>query len=59
MREKAMEAYASIRPDAVRVAGAAVGAALAWLSGLPPIAQALLLTQASDVLTGILCAICG
>lgn len=54
-----MEAYASIRPDAVRVAGAMIGAAMTWLSGLPPIAQALLLTQASDVLTGILCAVCG
>lgn len=59
MKERAMEVMGAIRPNAVRIAGAAVGAAAAWLSGLPPIAKALLLTQGADVLTGVLCALWG
>lgn len=53
------EAVEAIRPDAVRMAGAAMGAAAAWFSGLPPIAQALMATQAADILTGVLCAVYG
>ena len=53
------DAFEAIRPDAARMAGAAAGAAAAWFSGLPAIAQALLATQAADVLTGVLCAVYG
>ncbi len=59
MREWMMEALGTIRPNAVRLAGAAIGAATAWFSGLPLIAQALLVTQGADVLTGVLCALWG
>lgn len=51
-------AFETIRPNAVRVISGAAGAAAAWFSGLPPIAQALLLAQGADVLTGVLCAVC-
>lgn len=51
-------AFEAIRPNAVRVISGAVGTAAAWFSGLPAIAQALLLTQGADVLTGVLCAVC-
>jgi len=53
------EAVESIRPNAVRMIGAAAGAAAAWFSGLPAMAQALLMTQAADVMTGLLCAVFG
>ena len=59
MMERAMEVFESVRPNVVRLTGAAVGAAAAWFSGLPPIAQALLVTQGADVLTGLLCALRG
>lgn len=52
-----MEVFDSVRPNMIRLAGAAVGAVTAWFSGLPPIAQALLLVQGADVLTGVLCAL--
>ena len=53
------EAAEAIRPDAVKMIGAAAGAAAAWFSGLPAMAQALLITQGADVLTGVLCALFG
>lgn len=59
MKERMMDVFETIRPDALRMGGAAAGALLAWITGLPPIAQALLMTQASDVLTGVLCAALG
>ena len=57
--EKIGDALEAIRPNAARVTGAAVGAAAAWFSGLPAMAQALLVTQGADVLTGLLCAVYG
>lgn len=59
MKEWAMEVFGSVRPNVVRLIGAAVGAVTAWFSGLPMIAQALLVTQGADVLTGVLCALRG
>ena len=38
---------------------AAAGAVFAWFMGLPPIAQALLIVQGADVLTGFLLALAG
>ena len=57
--EMMSEAGEAIRPNAVRMIGAAAGAAAAWFSGLPAMAQALLITQGADVLTGVLCAVFG
>ncbi|MGN0996464.1 MAG: phage holin family protein [Candidatus Ventricola sp.] len=57
MMDRLTEALDALRPNALRLAGAAAGAVAAWFSGLPPIAQAMLLTQAADVLTGLLCAL--
>ncbi|MBQ4265126.1 MAG: phage holin family protein [Clostridia bacterium] len=59
MKEGIREIADSVRPDMVRLAGAWIGLAAAWFAGLPPIAQALLLTQGADVITGLLCAIKG
>ena len=53
------EAAEAIRPNAVRMISAAAGGAMAWFSGLPTMAQALLITQGADVLTGLLCAVFG
>lgn len=57
--ELAAEALGAVRPNAARMLGAAVGAAAAWFTGLSAIAQALLVAQAGDVLTGVLCALLG
>ena len=53
------EAAEAIRPNAVRIISAAAGGAMAWFSGLPAMAQALLITQGADVLTGLICAVFG
>ena len=53
------EAAEAIRPNAVRMISAAAGGAMAWFSGLPAMAQALLITQGADVLTGLICAVFG
>lgn len=47
------------RPNVFRMMSAAAGTLVSWFSGLPAIAQALLLTQGADVLTGLLAAIKG
>lgn len=48
-----------LRPNVFRLLGAGAGALLAWFSGLPAIAQALLVVQGADVLTGLLAAMLG
>lgn len=48
-----------LRPSLPRMTGAAAGAICAWFSGLPPIAQALLIVQSADILTGLLAAVMG
>lgn len=53
------EATSGLRPSVVKWLGAAAGWAAAWWAGLPAIAQALLMVQAADVLTGLLCALTG
>lgn len=53
------EATSGLRPSVVKWLGAAAGWAAAWWAGLPAIAQALLMVQAADVLTGVLCALTG
>lgn len=57
MTEWTAGALETVKPNWLKMLGAAVGAAAAWIAGLPPIAQALLLVQGADVLTGVLCAI--
>ena len=47
------------KPNVLNWIGAAIGAVLAWWTGLPPLAQALLAVQGADILTGILCALTG
>lgn len=53
------EATRGLRPSVIKWLGAAAGWAAAWWAGLPAIAQALLMVQAADVLTGVLCALAG
>jgi len=57
MKEWITEALGPVRPSVVKMIASAAGAMAAWIAGLPPIAQALLLVQGADVLTGVLCAI--
>jgi len=57
MKEWITEALGPVRPSVVKMIASAAGAMAAWIAGLPPIAQALLLTQGADVLTGVLCAL--
>lgn len=59
IQEMAEWARDVLRPSAARYLGAAAGALWAWFTGLPAIAQALLIVQAADVLTGVLAAIIG
>lgn len=59
LREIAAWLQGVLRPSALRLLGAGAGALLAWFSGLPPIAQALLIVQGADILTGLLAAVMG
>ena len=52
MEEKTMQVMKGVKPNAVNWIGALIGAALAWWTGLPPLAQALLIVQGADILTG-------
>lgn len=55
MTETGQEIHLSV----IKWVSAAAGWAAAWWAGLPAIAQALLMVQAADVLTGVLCALTG
>ena len=59
MEDKAMQVVQGVKPNVVNWIGAAIGAALAWWTGLPPLAQALLIVQGADIVTGLLCAVTG
>lgn len=59
MENKAMEVVEAVRPGVFNWIGAAVGAVIAWYTGLPALAQALLIVQGADILTGLLCALTG
>lgn len=53
------DAARSIRPDVTKAMGAVVGVVCAWWAGLPALAQALLIVQGADVLTGVMLALAG
>ena len=53
MEEKTMQVMKGVKPNVVNWIGALIGAALAWWTGLPPLAQALLIVQGADILTGL------
>ena len=59
MEDKAMQVVQGVKPNVVNWIGAAIGAVLAWWTGLPPLAQALLIVQGADIVTGLLCAVTG
>lgn len=59
LREIAAWLQDVLRPNVFRLLGAGAGALLAWFSGLPPLAQALLIVQGADILTGLLAAMLG
>ena len=40
MEDKAMQVVQGVKPNVVNWIGAAIGAALAWWTGLPPLARA-------------------
>lgn len=54
-----MEAASGIRPNVFSWISAAIGFVISWWSGLPVLAQALLVMQAADLFTGLMCAITG
>lgn len=59
MEDKIMEVAGSVRPTVFSWIAAAIGFVAAWWTGLPALAQALLIVQAADILTGLLCALTG
>lgn len=59
MEDKIMEVAGSVRPSVFSWIAAAIGFVAAWWTGLPALAQALLIVQAADILTGLLCAFSG
>lgn len=59
MENKIAEAASAVKPNVFSWIGAAIGAAIVWWTGLPALAQALLIVQGGDVLTGLLCALTG
>lgn len=59
MENRITEAALAVRPNLFSWIGAAIGAAIAWWTGLPALAQALLIVQGADILTGLLCALTG
>jgi len=59
MIQNMLDAWRAIRPDLSKALGAAAGALFTWFTGLTPIAQALLIVQGADVLTGLLLAFQG
>ncbi len=59
MENRITEAVSAVKPNVFSWIGAAVGALIAWWTGLPALAQALLIVQGGDILTGLLCALTG
>ena len=53
------EMLGGVKPNALKLMSAAAGALCTWWAGLPAIAQALLIVQGADVLTGVLLALQG
>lgn len=59
MENTVLEVASAVKPNVISWIGAAIGALIAWWTGLPALAQALLIVQAADVITGLLCALSG
>lgn len=59
MEERMAEVMTAVKPGILNWIGAAIGVVIAWWTGLPILAQALLIVQGADVLTGLLCAATG
>lgn len=59
MKDTISDVVGAIRPDLFSWTGAVVGMAVAWFTGLSALAQALLIVQGADILTGLLCALTG
>lgn len=59
VKPAAEEVAASVKPGILNWIGAAAGAVVGFISGLSPLAHALLVAQASDMVTGLMCALAG
>ena len=60
METRIAEITEAIKPSGIiSWLGAVIGFVVAWWTGLPTLAQALLIAQGSDIVTGILCALTG
>ena len=59
MKDMMIEAAEGIRPNVFSWISAAIGFVAAWWSGLPVLAQTLLVMQGADLITGLMCAVAG
>lgn len=59
MEERIAQVARGVKPSVISWCSAAVGAALSWWTGLPLLAQALLIAQGADVVSGLMCALAG
>lgn len=59
LMDAAAEVIGSVRGGVFQWIGAAAGAAIGFVGGLSPLAQAMLVSQAADMLTGLMCALAG
>ena len=59
MEDRIAEAAGAIRPNVFSWISAAIGFVVSWWSGLPVLAQALLVMQGADLFTGLMCAVTG
>ena len=59
LMDAASDVLQGVRPGVLSWIGAAAGAVITFFSGLSPLAQAMLVAQGADILTGLLCAVSG
>lgn len=59
MEDKIMDVAQSVRPTIFSWLGAVIGFVTAWWTGLSGLTQALIIVQAADIATGVLCALYG
>ena len=59
MKNKITEVISTVEPNLINWLGALVGMCVTFWSGLPPLAQALIIVQAADIITGLFCAVTG
>lgn len=59
VKPAAADVASSVKPGVLNWIGAAAGAVVGFVSGLSPLAHAMLVAQAADMVTGLMCALAG